>query len=143
MKKPSYAPLYAAIYPELSELFRKHGYALAIHGSLQRDFDLIGVPWIETPSQPETVVEEIVNDFGGKNIGGLEIKLHGRLTYQIAIQFGNCYLDLSFMIPRFNQLSNDDAINLVKESPCFAAEALVTAIADSEYFQAECKALRN
>lgn len=38
MKPPNYAPVYAAaLYPDLAELFRSHGYALACHGSLARD----------------------------------------------------------------------------------------------------------
>ena len=38
--KPTYAAVYAAaLYPDLCKLFQKHGYALAVHGSLARDFE--------------------------------------------------------------------------------------------------------
>ncbi len=40
--KPS---LYAYIYYGLRELARSHGYNLVLHGSLDRDLDLICIPW--------------------------------------------------------------------------------------------------
>lgn len=95
--KPSYAPLYCALYPELAETFKKHGYALAVHGSLQRDFDLIAIPWIATPSDPKTIISELVNELGGKSVGEPEIREHNRLIYTISISFGECFIDLSFM----------------------------------------------
>jgi hypothetical protein len=57
MKLSNYAPIYAAaLYPELSEIARSHGYALAVHGSLARDFDLICVPWAVQISEPKNCV---------------------------------------------------------------------------------------
>lgn len=97
IKKPSYAPLYAALYPELATMFRQHGYALAIHGSLQRDFDLIAVPWIASPSNTNEIIKELVKEFGGQEMGEPETREHGRLIYTIAISFGECFIDLSFM----------------------------------------------
>ena len=48
MKPANRAAVYAAaLYPDLAEIAREHGYALAVHGSLARDFDLIAVPWRE------------------------------------------------------------------------------------------------
>lgn len=95
--KPSYAPVYAALYPELAEIFRKHGYALAIHGSLQRDFDLIAIPWTENPSEAKTIIDEITTTFDINLIGEGTKKLHGRTAWTISIGFGNCAIDLSFM----------------------------------------------
>lgn len=59
MKPANLAPVYCALYPALAEIARKHGYAMAIHGTMARDFDLICIPWVETPSKPEEVVSEI------------------------------------------------------------------------------------
>lgn len=95
--KPSYAPVYAAIYPELALLFREHGYALAIHGSLSRDFDLIAVPWVASPTTPEFVVKDVTNTFDIILIGEGTKKLHNRTAYTISIGHGHCALDLSFM----------------------------------------------
>jgi hypothetical protein len=74
----SYAPVYAALYPELASLARQHGYALAIHGSLQRDFDLVAIPWVEKPSEPQALVDAITAQFCIHQIGEPALKLHGR-----------------------------------------------------------------
>lgn len=97
---PNYAPVYAAaLYPELAVIARSHGYALAVHGSLARDFDLICVPWVEFPSTPQEVVESIINRFcvqivGKENPSNRE---HGRQVWSLSIGYGECALDLSFM----------------------------------------------
>ena len=97
MKEPNFAPMYAAMYPMLSELTRKHGYALAVHGSVARDFDLVCIPWVECPSNPKTVVRAMVNEFAIKEVSEPEIKEHGRKVFTLSIGFGECFLDLSFM----------------------------------------------
>ena len=56
---PSYAPVYAALYPELAEIAQQHGYALSIHGSLQRDFDLVAIPWVWNAKEPEILVDAL------------------------------------------------------------------------------------
>ena len=97
MKEANYAPVYCAIYPGLAEIARSHGYALAIHGSLARDFDLICIPWTDNPSEPQAVVDEMTSKYAIKQVGGIEQKKHGRIAYCISIAFGECRLDLSFM----------------------------------------------
>ncbi len=97
MKPPNYAPHYCALYPALAEVTRKHGYALAIHGSLARDFDLICVPWSDHPSPPRAVVDELTTNFSLREIGLPDVRAHGRLCFQLSIGFGYCSLDLSFM----------------------------------------------
>ena len=97
MKPANHAPIYAACcYPKLAEICRKHGYALAAHGSLAKDFDLICIPWIERPSSPERVVAEIIKNFAVHMIGEPETKLHGRLVVMLS-WMGGAYMDLSFM----------------------------------------------
>lgn len=95
---PSYAPVYAAaLYPELAALARDHGYALAVHGSLQRDFDLIAVPWSLNPDAPEEMIEAITSEFNIRVIGEPAAKPHGRRVWTISVGHGQCALDLSFM----------------------------------------------
>lgn len=94
--KPSFAPTYAALYPALAEIARKHGYALAVHGSMQRDFDVISVPWIETAGEPKDVVDEIMANFAMKVIGDVDTVWHGRQRWQLAIM-GEFSVDLQFM----------------------------------------------
>ncbi len=96
--KPNFAPFYAAaMYPELATIFVNHGYALAVHGSMARDFDLIAVPWVEFPSEPQSILDKIKHRFSAFPIGEPVAKKHGRICYTINISFGHCALDLSFM----------------------------------------------
>lgn len=97
MQNSTYAPVYCAIYPALANVVRSHGYALAIHGSLSRDMDLICIPWVEKPSKPNIVVKDITKNFNIRLIGKPENKLHNRIAYTISIGHGECALDLSFM----------------------------------------------
>ena len=95
---PCYSPVYAAaLYPELAVVFREHGYALAAHGSLRRDFDLVAIPWIEQPSPPEAVVTQITTDWAIRQIGEPGSKPHGRRVWTLSIGHGACAIDLSFM----------------------------------------------
>lgn len=102
--EPSYAPMYCALYPELARVAKKHGYAMAVHGSLARDFDLICIPWVEAPSNPKTVVDELKKEFALDEIGEPEVRGHGRKIWTLAIGFGECFLDLSFM-PQTGQIT--------------------------------------
>ena len=96
--KPNYAPVYAAaLYPDLAAICVQHGYALAVHGSLARDFDLIAVPWTESPSEPQAVLDEIQSRFNVKLVGEVGIKPHGRIAYSLSVGFGWCQLDFSFL----------------------------------------------
>lgn len=76
---------------------REHGYALTVHGSLARDFDLICVPWTEEPSESRAVVTAITEKFAIKSVGEPNITLHGRERWTISVSFGECFIDLSFM----------------------------------------------
>lgn len=96
--KPNYAAVYAAaLYPDLCPIFHRHGYALAVHGSMARDFDLIAVPWADEISDHQTVFQDILSGFAIRLIGRGETKKHGRVAYTISIGHGECALDLSFV----------------------------------------------
>lgn len=98
LKPSSYGPFYAAgLYPALADIFRRHGYALAVHGSVGTDFDLIAVPWIDDAGEPEAIVAEVNEKFAAKFARQYpEVRAHGRVTYKLAISFGDCALDISF-----------------------------------------------
>jgi hypothetical protein len=100
--EPGYGAVYAAaLYPELVAIGRKHGYALAVHGSLRRDFDLVAVPWVDEASEPETLIAEITATFAIDVLRPPADKPHGRRAWSIVIGHGHCAIDLSFM-PRLN-----------------------------------------
>lgn len=96
--KPNFAPVYVALYPELAKVFQKHGYALAVHGSVARDFDLVAVCWAKKVSKPEKVIKEITDTFAiiWQPVEPV-IKNHKRKVYTLSVASGQCYIDLSFV----------------------------------------------
>jgi hypothetical protein len=101
----------------LVPIARRHGYALAIHGTITRDFDLVAIPWIDEASDPlmlikaikkatATVIQCDDKDFERialKDLKGTP-KPHGRLAFSLHVtnhgMYGG-YLDISVM-PRTN-----------------------------------------
>lgn len=93
--------MYATYFGIFKEIAEKHGYALALHGSMVRDLDLIAIPWVETPTSPDALIHDLC-----KAIGYLEpkkpvpeIRPHGRISYAISTGGGG-YLDISVMQPQ-------------------------------------------
>lgn len=95
---PNFGPVYAAaMYAELAAIARRHGYALAVHGSLARDLDLIAIPWVEDAGDPQKVIDEILAEYAVEWIGSIGQKPHGRIAYTLSVGWGNCSIDLQFM----------------------------------------------
>lgn len=96
------APWYVMAYTKLDRIAWRHGYALALHGSMARDLDLVAIPWTEDADAPEKLLESIRRFIEGKaavdvKIGPPRHKPHGRLAYTVPIGFGEQYLDISIM----------------------------------------------
>lgn len=101
MKSANTAPIYASIYAELAEVCRSKGYALAVHGSLARDFDLVCIPWAETVSTPREVIDAITGKFAlrlleNDDIPAMTMKPWGREAYTLIFRWGTAAIDLSF-----------------------------------------------
>lgn len=102
------APCYAALLPTLQKAARECGYALAVHGSMNRDFDLIAAPWTEEATDDETLTEALRAACGGKIYGAMHdgktgktelnpvSRPHGRKGWVIHLGNGP-YLDVSVM----------------------------------------------
>jgi hypothetical protein len=119
---------YAVMYPMLCEVAREHGYALAIHGSMARDFDLIAVPWVQDASDALTLVMAMkaaigacTHSFDSEHLfidGNPSVRPHGRRAYSLHFtdKGGKApYIDISVM-PRLGKLATNRAIlELVKE----------------------------
>lgn len=93
--------IYTEMLPDIREVGKQNGYAIAVHGSLRRDFDLIAVPWTEEAKSKEHLVSEIAKLLGLNERHTImakdeEIKPHGRSAYAIQLGFG-MYIDLSIM----------------------------------------------
>lgn len=98
---PAAPALYATMLPGLQEVARAHGYALAVHGSMARDFDLIAVPWTSSAGAPHEVARALCDRVGGSfsqfdSNGVAGSKPHGRRCWSIHFG-GGCYIDLSIM----------------------------------------------
>lgn len=99
-KKATYAPAYVVgIYPELAAKAREYGYALALHGSVQRDLDLVAIPWADAAAEPQRLVTALCDVFDVKPNHPIDepgVKPHGRLCWSIPLWWG-AYIDLSVM----------------------------------------------
>jgi len=97
--KPSY---YAIMFEPLKEIAFKYGYNLVLHGSLNRDMDLIAIPWVDEIKHHLDMINEMADFIGGKlhlrnktkddngEIKGevFSVKPHGRICYVIDIYRG-------------------------------------------------------
>jgi hypothetical protein len=104
-QKPISRPLaYVFLLPNIIKAAREHGYAITLHGSLQRDFDLVAIPWTDNASDPDALVAAIREAAGATMFEEWEdkahhnptIKPHGRLAWN-NILGGDYYIDLSVM----------------------------------------------
>jgi hypothetical protein len=104
---------YALLLATLRDVARKHGYALAVHGTMMRDLDLIAAPWTEEATDDETLARALCAAIGGKIYGAMHDgktdkvdynpvqRPHGRKGWVIHIG-GGPYLDVAVM-PRLSQ----------------------------------------
>lgn len=98
---------YLSRLPAIREAAEAHGYAIGVHGSLQRDFDLIAAPWRDGASDAETLAHAVAQAACGIDRAGAydwEQKPAGRLATSIPIcwpawhgQTGAGHIDLSVM----------------------------------------------
>jgi len=108
------ASAYVAMIPLLTETAREVGYALAVHGSLGRDLDLVAVPWTDEAVSAEQLIMRLLASLGyrgahllpqSKNVDGTihrpggdepAVKPHGRRAWTIHFE-SPMYLDVSVM----------------------------------------------
>lgn len=95
---------YATLYPALVKAARERGYALAIHGTLARDMDLIAVPWTQEAVRAEELIEALMEASGGwmhdealRREHDQSARPHGRRAWSIHLGFEGAYVDVSVM----------------------------------------------
>jgi hypothetical protein len=103
---------YLGVLDLIRDVARGMGYAIGLHGSLQRDFDLIAVPWCDEAKPAEELVEAIRCAIGGACAPietSFSQKPHGRRAWSIYFTGGDALkqcttpiIDLSVM-PRLEQ----------------------------------------
>lgn len=89
-KKPIHAKpsLYAFYFESIKQIGLKYGYNIVLHGSMNRDLDLIAIPWEENVGDKVEMLKEVAECIGGfvlKEDGGARIKPHGRECWIINI----------------------------------------------------------
>jgi hypothetical protein len=95
---------YAVLYNSMKKAALELGYALAMHGSMHTDMDLIAVAWVDDAKPVEELVKAL-NECIGKtvwsehNLTNKEEKPHGRVTYTLNMM-GDWQIDLSIMGPQ-------------------------------------------
>ena len=88
-------------YPELPPLerirglAREKGYALAVHGSQERDLDVIAVPWTDNASSLEELLAHLCEGLDAIVAGGIEDKPHGRRAACLQMNGWYKLIDLS------------------------------------------------
>lgn len=98
--------IYAQLLPLIRDAAKGLGYAIAIHGTMARDLDILAVPWTDDAYPPEVLVEAIAKSVDGFVIGDVSNRgavsseptqqPHGRLSWNICWG-GNPFIDLSIM----------------------------------------------
>ena len=93
------ASFYASIYDDLRQVAMDCGWALALHGSLANDMDIMAMPWTEEAMPVEEMIKALSTIFDGNPFQDEHVKPHydkphNRVVYTMAI-WGDYYLDIS------------------------------------------------
>ena len=101
------AAFYASMWDDIRQCAMDCGWAVALHGSLASDIDIMAMPWIPEAVSFEHLVKEIVNLFDGNALSALSCvtygeKPHGRTVATIPI-WGDFYLDVSSMEGKYEK----------------------------------------
>ena len=93
-----------AILPAVREAARFKGYAVAVHGSLKRDIDLIAIAWTDEAVPAAEVVAAVKGAIGGVlgnciTIGEPGQKPHGRIAFTLIHPGFAGEIDLSVIPP--------------------------------------------
>jgi len=81
--------LYEKVLPEIRAAAKMLGYAIGVHGSMERDLDLIAVPWTEVAADKEILARAIHRSACGLESQSYawESKPHGRVATCFPICF--------------------------------------------------------
>ena len=95
------AAFYACVWDDLRNAAMDCGWALALHGSLKSDMDIMAMPWVEDAKSAEEMIKALSdcftdNIFADRQEVLFNGKPHGRIVYTISI-WSDFYLDISIM----------------------------------------------
>ena len=107
---PAWPALYGVLYPVILDAAKGSGYAIALHGSLGRDMDVIAVPWTEDAIPEHELLDRVGQALTAhwwielKHIhGDPAVHPHGRLVWTIVLE-GGAFVDFGVMprVPSVN-----------------------------------------
>ncbi len=95
------AAFYAAMYEDIRQSAMDAGWAVALHGSLASDMDIMAMPWVENACSFQELIMRIIALFSGNQMCEnftitYNEKPHGRIVATIPI-WADFYLDISTM----------------------------------------------
>lgn len=99
---------YHAVLKIAKHIGMEKGYAIAVHGSMTRDLDIVAIPWQTGCSTPRQFADSLKNVTGGGKIGFYDKdqkSIHGYFKYSIALplsfESGEMpYIDMTVIPPR-------------------------------------------
>ena len=96
------AAFYAAMWDDIRQAAMDVGWAVALHGSLASDMDIMAMPWTDYACSFEDMLPKIVALFDGNWLSEEYVitydeKPHGRIVATIPI-FADFYLDISTIV---------------------------------------------
>jgi hypothetical protein len=94
------ASIYANFIPILRKEAERSGYAMAVHGSMINDLDLVCIPWVEKVVTTRTLIRRLMRLYNCLDIDKSRItkKPHGRIAVSISIS-GQVAFDISIITP--------------------------------------------
>jgi len=97
---PAINPNIFAMYLQpMREVARKLGYAIALHGSLVNDMDVISVPWVEEACDRDALIKAIAEEVQGRVEGEWTKMPHGRWS-RFIVASGATVIDFGVMETR-------------------------------------------
>lgn len=79
--------LYTFYYEALKNIAKRYGYNLVLHGSMNRDLDLIAIPWEQHTGDVDRMIEAFAKKLGGMMVVQSDESKncfpHGRMSYLI------------------------------------------------------------
>lgn len=101
------AAFYASMWNDIRQCAMDCGWAVALHGSLASDMDIMAMPWVPEAVPFEHLVKEIVKLFDGNVLSAVSCvtygeKPHGRTVATIPI-WSDFYLDISSMEGKYER----------------------------------------
>lgn len=93
------AVFYASIWPDIRDAALDCGWALALHGSLSNDMDIMAMPWTTEAIHPLEMILKLKKCFSDSKIDVTETPMpNNRMVYTLSI-WADFYLDINIIQP--------------------------------------------